>query len=105
MATEQSFNLGVSLVNKPQFLELKGNNLLGLPENVADLNVGIDEIVTELNGPDRDQISIEQGALEQSNVDLSKEMTDLIQVQRSYQFQARSINMADQMMGLINGIR
>ena len=101
--TEQSFNLGVSLVNKPQFLELKGNNLLGLPENIADLNE--DEIVTKLNGPDRDQISMEQGALEQSNVDLSKEMTDLIQVQRSYQFQARSINMADQMMGLINGIR
>jgi flagellar basal-body rod protein FlgG len=101
----QSFNLGVSLVNKPQFLELKGNNLLGLPENIADLNVGIDEIITELNGPDRDQISIEQGSLEQSNVDLSKEMTDLIQVQRSYQFQTRSINMADQMMGLINGIR
>ena len=101
----QSFNLGVSLVNKPQFLELKGNNLLGLPENIADLNVGIDEIITELNGQDRDQISIEQGSLEQSNVDLSKEMTDLIQVQRSYQFQTRSINMADQMMGLINGIR
>jgi flagellar basal-body rod protein FlgG len=73
--------------------------------NIADLNVGIDEIVTELNGPERDQILIEQGALEQSNVDLSKEMTDLIQVQRSYQFQARSINMADQMLGLINGIR
>ena len=46
--TEQSFNLGVSLVNKPQFLELKGNNLLGLPENVADLN-GKDEIVTEFD--------------------------------------------------------
>lgn len=102
---EQSFNLGVSQINKPQFLESKGNNLLGLPENVADLNVGIDEIVIELNGQDRDQISIQQGALEQSNVDLSKEMTDLIQAQRSYQFQARSINMADQMMGLINGIR
>ena len=102
---EQSFNLGVSLVNKPQFLELKGNNLLGLPENVADFNVEIDEIVTELTGLDRDQISIQQGALEQSNVDISKEMTDLIQVQRSYQFQARSINMADQMLGLINGIR
>lgn len=102
---EQGFNLGVSLVNKPQFLELKGNNLLGLPANIADLNVGINEIVTELNGPDRDQILIEQGALEQSNVDLSKEMTDLIQVQRSYQFQARSINMADQMLGLINEIR
>lgn len=101
--TEQSFNLGVSLVNNPQFLERKGNNLLGLPETVADINDG--EIVTNLTGPDRGQISMQQGVLEQSNVDLSKEMTDLIQVQRSYQFQARSINMADQMMGLINGIR
>ncbi|WP_419178668.1 flagellar basal body rod C-terminal domain-containing protein [Escherichia coli] len=26
-------------------------------------------------------------------------------IQRSYQFQSRSISMADQMMGLINGIR
>jgi len=102
---QQSFNLGVTRVDKPQFLEQKGNNLLGLPANMAELNVTREDILTDLTGIDRNQISIKQGALEQSNVDLSKEMTDLIQVQRSYQFQARSINLADQMMGLVNGIR
>ena len=45
------------------------------------------------------------GMLELSNVDTSKEMTDLMTAQRSYQFNARSITIADQMMGLINGIR
>jgi flagellar basal-body rod protein FlgG len=97
---QQTHNLGVTLVNKPQFLEQKGNNRLDLPENVVGENV-----LTDLNGALRNQISIQQGALEQSNVELSKEMTDLINVQCSYQFQSRSINLADQMMGLINGIR
>ena len=40
-----------------------------------------------------------------SNVNLSKEMTELIQTQRSYQFNARTVTLADQMLGLINGIR
>ncbi|KAB2332532.1 flagellar hook-basal body protein [Bacillus mesophilum] len=100
-----SYDLGISYVNKPQFLEQKGGNLLGLPENMADLGVEAEEILTELNGPLRNQIGIAQGVLEQSNVDLSKEMTELINLQRSYQFQSRSISMADQMMGLVNGIR
>ncbi len=94
------FNLGVVRVNKPQFLEQRGGNLLGLPVNVAQ-----DEVLTELNGGLRAEISLQQGALEQSNVDLSKEMTELINVQRAYQFQSRSVTLADQMMGLVNGIR
>ncbi|MCM3602135.1 flagellar hook-basal body protein [Robertmurraya korlensis] len=94
------FNLGVARVNKPQFLEQRGGNLLGLPVNVAQ-----DEVLTELNGGLRAEISLQQGALEQSNVDLSKEMTELINVQRAYQFQSRSVTLADQMMGLVNGIR
>ncbi|MFD2446741.1 flagellar hook-basal body protein [Bacillus sp. CGMCC 1.16607] len=102
---EQSYNLGVVQVNKPQFLEQKGNNLLGLPANFAELGVTVDEILTALNGPQRGQIGINQRALEQSNVDMSKEMTQLMNVQRSYQFQARSITISDQMMGLVNGIR
>lgn len=100
-----AFNLGVVRVNKPQFLEQKGENLLGLPENMAELNTTEGEILTELNGPMRNQITMMQGALEQSNVDLSKEMTDLINLQRSYQFQSRTISVADQMMGLVNTIR
>ncbi|MCQ6274642.1 flagellar hook-basal body protein [Bacillus sp. V3B] len=97
---QQTINLGVTLANKPQFLEQEGNNRLSLPEDV-----GGEDVVTDLDGALRNQISIQQGALEQSNVELSKEMTDLISAQRSYQFQSRSINLADQMMGLINGIR
>lgn len=99
------FNLGVVQINKPQFLEQKGGNLLGLPENMAELNVAEGDILTELNGPLRNQITMKQGALEQSNVDMSKEMTELINLQRSYQFQSKSISVADQMMGLVNTIR
>lgn len=96
----QEFNLGVVLINKPQFLEQKGDNLLGLPDGIDG-----EGIYTELNGALRGQIGIAQGSLEHSNVDLSKEMTELINLQRAYQFQSRSVSMADQMMGLVNGIR
>ncbi|WP_428910078.1 flagellar hook-basal body protein [Niallia sp. Krafla_26] len=101
----ETYYLGVTQIDKPQFLERKGGNLLGLPNNFAELNVDVEDILTDLEGLDRNLISMRQKALEQSNVDLSQEMTDLMQVQRSYQFQSRSINLADQMMGLINGIR
>ncbi|HJV31448.1 MAG TPA: flagellar hook-basal body protein, partial [Bacillales bacterium] len=84
--TRSSFNLGVIQVNKPQFLEQKGGNLVGLPDNVP----GVD-VFTDLTGQERQQISIGQRMLEQSNVDMSKEMTNLINVQRAYQFQARSV--------------
>jgi len=48
---------------------------------------------------------LQNQALEASNVNYEKEMTDLISVQRSYQFNARTVTLADQMLGLINGIR
>lgn len=101
----QTFNLGVIQVNKPQFLEQKGDNLYGMPSNYAELDATVEDIITDLNGPLRNQIGIQGGALEGSNVDLSKEMTDLMNVQRAYQFQSRSVTLADQMMGLVNGIR
>lgn len=103
--TDQIFDIGVVQVNKPQFLTANGNNLYGLPDNLNELGVALDDIFTDLGGPLRGEIAIQQGALEQSNVDMSKEMTDLIQTQRAYQFQSRSISIADQMMGLVNGIR
>lgn len=103
--TSQQVNLGVAIVNKPQFLEQKGENLLGMPENLAALGVTEGEVITDLTGPLRNQIAIQQGVLEQSNVDMSKEMTDLINVQRSFQFHSKTITLADQMLGLVNGIR
>jgi flagellar basal-body rod protein FlgG len=48
--------------------------------------------------------TIQQGYLESSNVDLSKEVTDMITTQRGFQFNSRSISYADQMMGISNGI-
>ncbi|GAX89640.1 flagellar basal-body rod protein FlgF [Effusibacillus lacus] len=55
---------------------------------------------------DRKRIgAIRQGALEMSNVELPQEMTELIQVQRAYQLNARSIQMTDTMMGLANNLR
>ncbi|MGE7875957.1 flagellar hook-basal body protein [Peribacillus muralis] len=102
---KESFGLGIVSVKKPQFLDRLGGNLLGLPENINRPDVTVDDIMTALTGASRNQIAVRQGALESSNVDLSKEMSDLINVQRSYQFQSRSITMADQMNGLINGIR
>ncbi|TVX82002.1 flagellar hook-basal body protein [Peribacillus simplex] len=102
---EKSFGLGIVSVKKPQFLERLGGNLLGLPENINALGVTEDDIMTSLTGDSRNQAAVRQGTLEASNVDLSKEMTDLINVQRSYQFQSRAVTMADQMSGLVNGIR
>ena len=99
----QSFNLGVVRIDHPQAFEQKGSNLIALPTNTAGAAAA--SVLMELTGAQRGQITIGQGMLEQSNVDMSKEMTDLLNVQRSYQFQSRSVTIADQMMGLINGIR
>lgn len=101
----QSFNLGIISVKNPQYLEHKQGNIVGLAENYADLGITEEDIYTNLTGGLRQEISVTQGALESSNVDLSKEMTDLISTQRQYQLQARSVTLADQMLGLINGVR
>ncbi|PLS17758.1 flagellar biosynthesis protein FlgG [Bacillus sp. M6-12] len=101
----ETFGLGIVSVKNPQFLEQVGGNLLGLPANLDELNVTEEDVLTSLTGGGRDEISLQQRALETSNVDLSKEMTDLMSMQRHYQFQARSITLADQMLSLVNGIR
>ncbi|MFT4416394.1 flagellar hook-basal body protein [Fredinandcohnia humi] len=103
-APPQTFNLSVMEVRKPQLLESVGDNLFALP-NLEDLGVAEEEVLVSLEGDLREQVSMQQGALEQSNVNLTTEMSDLLLTQRSYQFNAKSISISDQMMGLINGIR
>ncbi|MDQ0214118.1 flagellar basal-body rod protein FlgG [Oikeobacillus pervagus] len=98
----QFINLGIVMVDHPQYLEQKGGNLLGMPNNPP---IPETEILRELTGIERQEISLQQGSLEKSNVDVAKEMTDMMNVQRSYQFQSRSITLADQMLGLVNGLR
>lgn len=89
-------------VHRPQMLEQIGENLFALPDNLVELGYVPADI---LNVIPPAEVSVRQGYIEMSNVDLSKELTDLINAQRSYQFNARSVTMADQMLGLINSIR
>ncbi|WP_170008329.1 flagellar hook-basal body protein [Bacillus fonticola] len=102
---DQFATIGVVRVDKPQFLEQRGDNLWDLPTNFDELGVPMNEVMEFLGADERGQLGLEQGSLEQSNVDLQKEMTNLITTQRQMQFQSRAISMADQMMGLVNGIR
>ncbi|MTI69462.1 MAG: flagellar hook-basal body complex protein [Firmicutes bacterium] len=49
--------------------------------------------------------AIKQGYLEKSNVDIAKEMTDMLITQRAYQINTRSIRSADEMWNMINNIK
>ena len=100
------FDLAVTEITKPQVMEhLDNGAYISLPNNLQELGYAEGDVLTELQGLNRNEVSMQIGTLESSNVDLSKEMTDLIAAQRSYQFNSRAITIADQMLGLINGIR
>ena len=101
-----SVELGVTEMLKAQVMEkINGGAYIGLPANFNQLGYNEADVLTNLNGGNRSRIDMQNGYLEQSNVDLSKEMSDLISAQRSYQFNSRAITIADQMLGLITGIR
>ncbi|MFC5604863.1 flagellar hook-basal body protein [Sporosarcina koreensis] len=101
----QRIEMGVTTLERPNLMSRLSSTLLALPNNMADLGVAAGDILTEMNGANRNRISMENQKLEASNVNYEKEMTDLINVQRSYQFNARTVTLADQMLGLINNIR
>lgn len=103
--TIESINLGISYIDRPNVMEPISGTSIGLPRNMAALGLQPAEVVANLQGGDRAQIGLENRMLELSNVNYEKEMTDLLNVQRNYQFNSRAISIADQMLGLINGIR
>ncbi|MCF6138871.1 flagellar hook-basal body protein [Pseudalkalibacillus berkeleyi] len=84
-------------VTRPQLLESTGDNRYRVEPGTQ-----LDQALIRVQGRDG---FIQQGALEQSNVDVSHEMTQLLTTQRSYQMNAKAVTMADQMMGLVNSIR
>ena len=46
-----------------------------------------------------------QGYLEYSNVQIVEEMVNLIQAQRAYEINSKSIQTADDMLGMANNLR
>lgn len=101
----ESFNVGVSYILKPQVMQQTMGTYIQVPSNLDELDYTEDDLLTNLVGENREEIGIQAGVLEMSNVDMAKEMADLITAQRSYQFNTRAISVGDQMLGLINGIR
>lgn len=93
--------LNVMTAIRPRILEATGENRFRLPD-LDELGMNEAEIMQEALPNNR---LMQTKAIEQSNVDLSDEMTELLQTQRSYEFNARTISMGDQMMELVNQLR
>jgi flagellar basal-body rod protein FlgG len=104
MAPVQVGQLKLVRVVRPQYLQQIGESLYSLPEGLNNANGQILQNVNTgsiLESP----VAIRQGSLEQSNVNLADEMTELIMVQREYQLSARAVTSSDTMMNLANNLR
>lgn len=98
---QQEDRLAIVEAVRPRFFEAAGENNFRLPDQ-NETGYEAEEIIRLVG---ENELEIKTGALEASNVDIAKEMTDMVTTQRSYQFNARTISMNDQMMGLINQLR
>ncbi|WP_010278962.1 flagellar hook-basal body protein [Paenibacillus senegalensis] len=85
-------------VIRPQYLQEMGYNKYGV---AADAEIGA--VLQAAAGGD--DIAVKQGFLEQSNVSLSDEMTELMMIQRAFQMNSRAITSSDTMMQLTNNLR
>ncbi|MFD0590630.1 flagellar hook-basal body protein [Paenibacillus sp. GCM10027627] len=103
VSSEGTINLGsIKLLqaSRPAALTAVADNLF----TIAD-GINVDDVVQEIT-PDLDnRIALRQGYLEQSNVQMTDEMTELINVQRAYQLAARALSSSETMMGLANTMR
>jgi len=52
-----------------------------------------------------DNITVRQGILEASNVNLAEEMTRVVRTQRAFQLASRALTTADEMQGIANNMR
>ncbi|MFZ5975302.1 MAG: flagellar hook-basal body protein [Bacillota bacterium] len=84
--------LGIAAFDNMQGLEKKGDNLYA---------------ATEASGQAKkaDDVTVKQGYIESSNVDLAEEMTKLIRAQRAYSLISRAITTADEMESAANNLR
>jgi len=86
---------------RPEFLRQAGDNLFAVPEDINP-----DDVVmvagAAFGGPEP---SVRQGYLEASNVDLTREMTELTAALRAYQLSARALSSGDQMLQLAANLR
>lgn len=85
---------------KPSGLSPVSDNLFVIADGL-----NVEEVVRTVVIDEEADIALLQGFLEQSNVNLTSEMSDLMIVQRAYQMSARALSSSDTMMGLANNLR
>ncbi len=88
----------VELTNA-ELLRTLADNLYGIPDGVDPNGV-----VREPGDINAAGIAVRQGFIEQSNVNMADEMSDLMMVQRAYQLSARALSSSEQMMGMANNL-
>lgn len=99
--------IGVYTVQNLNILHPAGGNYYRVPVEIIGGNAQWTDYAQLTNPADQgmpDGVGIQQRALEASNVNLRKEMTMLIEAQRSLQFNARAISYNDQMSDITNRI-
>ena len=93
--------VGIVEIQNPHILKNAGGNEYAIDTTVLPEGSTAADYVEMKNPEDVQMLS---GYLEGSNVDLTKEMTDLMTSQRSFQMNSRAVSYADQMIGIANGI-
>ncbi|MNI02219.1 Flagellar basal-body rod protein FlgG [compost metagenome] len=86
---------------RPHALEQMDGNLFALTFGAVEGDV----LVDTASLPQDQRASLRQGAIEASNVNLTDEMAELMQVQRVYQLAARALTSSETMMNLANNLR
>ncbi|MGG1634762.1 flagellar hook-basal body protein [Paenibacillus sp. FSL A5-0031] len=103
VSSERTIPLGsIKLLqaSRPAALTAVSDNLFVVANGI---NAG--DVVQQTVPNSENNIVLRQGYLEQSNVELTDEITELINVQRAYQLAARALSSSDTMMSLTNGLR
>jgi len=93
--------VGIVDIQNPSMLRNIGENQFAIDPDTLPAGTNPADYVRMMQ---EGEAELSSGFLEGSNVDLMKEMTELMTSQRSYQLNARAISYADQMVGIANNI-
>ena len=76
------------------------------PAGLQDVGGSV-SVPTQASGAVRDArgATLQQGALERSNVDMAETMTSLVEAQRAYSLASRALQTQDQLMEIANGVK
>ncbi|MEH7073149.1 flagellar hook-basal body protein [Neobacillus drentensis] len=96
-----SQQVGLVDVENPHLLKNLGGNEFAVEPTALPNGSDVTDYVKSMQ---TNEVQLSTGYLEGSNVDLTKEMTDMMSTQRSFQMNARAVSYADQMIGIANGI-